>query len=306
MHWTAQIPKIAFSIGSLDITFYGLIITIGMLVSLAFAYVTNKKHGLTLDDALEIFLCAIPLGILCARFGHVFARPSEYFPSDYTFSDFLEIFAIWDGGLTILTGVLGGILGAFLWSKWRKVDFIKAADRILYIVLLTQAIGRWGNFFNQEIYGLAVTDPDMQWFPYAVEIAGEGWYQAIFFYESMANLLSFVVIGILVRHVNIKGYGVASYLIAYSTIRLIMEACFRNENIVSAPVVIIIMVGCSIVIAASIAYVVYAAVRMAKKGEKIWYGKGGIPAEVIGNIHLTTPKTPIDGDGSDDDTATSK
>lgn len=286
MHWTGTVESVAFEIGSISISWYGLIITFGMILSLVYAILVNKRVGLTVDDALEIFLCAVPLGILCARFGHVFARPDEYFPSPYTWDDFLEIFRIWDGGLTILTGVVGGVLGAFLWTRWRKVDFIKGTDHILYIMLLAQGIGRWGNFFNQEIYGQLVTDPSLQWFPYAVYIASKGgFYQAVFFYESMSNLACFIAIAILVRHINVKGWGTCAYLFSYSTIRFILEF-FRNANIVGNTVVILIQTVCALISVSSLAYMIIAPIILKKRGRRIWYGKGGVPAEVIGSIHL--------------------
>ncbi len=290
MHWTGNVESVAFSIGDFTVAWYGIIITFGMILSLIFAIVYNKKIKLTVDDALELFLCAVPLGILCARFGHVFARPDEYFPSPYTWDDFLEIFRIWDGGLTILTGVMGGIVGAILWAKWRKIDFIKTADHVLFIMLLAQGIGRWGNFFNQEIYGQLVTNPDLQWFPYAVYIKAQGgFYQAVFFYESMANLCCFVAIAILVRHVNVKGFGTCAYLFSYSTIRFILEF-FRNSNIVGNTVVILIQVGCALVSVASLLYMIIAPIMLKKKGRTIWYGRGGIPEEVLGSIHKPKPE----------------
>ena len=175
IHWTGQVSPVAFTIFGRDIAWYGIIITCAMLAGLIAGTIRAKKIGMSFDDLVEVFICAIPLAILGARLGYVMVRP-EYFPADFTWDDFVRIFAVWDGGLTIMTGVPFGVLGAWLWSKWRKVNFVDIADVVIPVVLLSQGLGRWGNFMNQEIYGAPITNPNMQWFPMGVYIASEQMY----------------------------------------------------------------------------------------------------------------------------------
>ncbi len=195
MHWTGKVQPIAFVLFGREVAWYGIIITTAMVVGLLVAVLLTKKIKLTSDDLLEMFLIAIPMAIIFARLGYVIVRPYEYFIiPNFNINDFINIFAIWDGGLTIISGAPGGILGGYLWCRWRKADFLRIADIAVCVLLLSQAIGRWGNFFNQEIYGAPITNEAWQWFPAAVYIAREGgFFQATFFYEMILNLIGFGV-----------------------------------------------------------------------------------------------------------------
>ena len=106
----------------------------------------------------------------------------------------LDIIKIWEGGLAIYGAVIGGIIAALIFSRWRRINFWDLVDIVSPSLILGQAIGRWGNFFNQEAYGKIVTDKAWQWFPYAVYIeARQEWHMATFFYESMWNLFSIYI-----------------------------------------------------------------------------------------------------------------
>lgn len=191
------INRIAFSIGSIDVAWYGLIIVIGMLVGLALIYVECKRINLTHDDAIELFLWIIPLAIIFARILYVIVRPDEYFPWN-SWDDFVAAIAIWDGGITIIGGIFGGIIGAgiFAYRKRGKCNFGQIVDLVIVPLLLGQIIGRLGNFVNQEAFGVAITNPDLQMFPFAVFIDNpsgitvpDGWYAATFFYEMVWNII---------------------------------------------------------------------------------------------------------------------
>ncbi len=277
MHWTGEVSPIAFTIFGRDIAWYGIIITCAMLIGLLVGTFRAKKVGLKFEDLVEVFIFAIPLAIIGARLGYVMVRP-EYFPAGFDWDDFVRVIAIWDGGLTIMTGVPFGVLGGFIWSKWRKVDFITVADVIIPVVLLSQGLGRWGNFMNQELYGAAITNPSLQWFPMAVYIARQGgWYQALFFYEMVLNIAFFVAMMIVLRHLKLKGAGVLMYLFSYTLIRFIME--FMRDDGHIYDVVNYNQIICGVLAVASAGLLIFLIVRAIKKGEKIWYGKGGIPLE---------------------------
>lgn len=286
IHWTGQADPVAFTIFGRDIAWYGIIITLAMLTGLLVATLRCKKIGLTFDDLVEVFICVIPLAIIGARLGYVMVRP-EYFPSDFTWDDFVRIFAVWDGGLTIMTGVPFGVLGAWLWSKWRKVDFIDVADVVMPVILLSQGLGRWGNFMNQEIYGAPITNPSLQWFPMAVYIARMGgWYQATFFYEMVLDIAFFVAIIIILRHLKVKGAGVCLYTFSYTLIRFVLEF-FRDDGSLY-DVVNYNQIICGVIALLSAGLLAFLIVRQVKKGEKIWYGKGGIPKELLPTVHIVT------------------
>lgn len=276
-HWTGDVDPVAFSIGGKDIAWYGIIITLAMLTGLVVAVLRGKKHNLVVDDFIEIFLLAIPLAIIGARIGYVMVRP-EYFPSPFTWNDFVEVIAVWDGGLTIMTGVPFGILGGAIWCKIRKVNLLDLADIVIPVVLLSQGLGRWGNFMNQEIFGAEITNPAWQWFPAAVYITRlGGFYQALFFYEMVMDIAFFAAMMIIQRHLKLRGSGLLMYAFSYGLIRFVMEF-FRDDGEIYA-VFNYTQLICALVFLASAATLITLIVLKVKKGEKIWYGKGGIPDE---------------------------
>ena len=184
MHWTAKVSSTAFTIGGRSIAWYGIFITFAMVLALVVGIRRIRRLKVTADESLSLFLIAIPCAIVAARLGYVVAFYKQYFVSPYDWQAFVHTIAIWEGGLTILWGVPGGVLGGLIWCKIYHKNFIQCADLVMPIVLLAQAMGRWGNFMNQELYGHVVTNPAHQWFPLAVQLASDGlWHQATFFYE---------------------------------------------------------------------------------------------------------------------------
>ncbi len=298
MHWTGKVESVAFEIFGKPVAWYGIIITTAMLVGLFAAAWRLKKFNIKLDDLLEVFLIAIPLAVIFGRLGYVIPRFSEYFlVPDFGWADFVRIIAVWDGGITIMTGVPGGVLGGFIWCRWRKVDFLKALDVMICVVLLSQAIGRWGNFMNQELYGAAITDPSQQWFPLAVYIAREGgWFQALFFYEMVLNFLGFLIIMFFTDRVHMKGFGTAAYVAAYGIIRFIMEF-FRDDGHIY-DVVNYNQIICGLVGFGCLVFIAVRLVMLKKQGKRIWYPKG-VPVDVVGSLWLKREDKKKDGDGSE-------
>lgn len=195
-----NINPVAFRIGGLEVRWYGLIITCAMVLGLIILIFMAKKKGISSDDTLELFLWVIPLGIIFARIIYVFANNKEYgyFPIE-SWDDFVNCIAIWDGGITIYGGMVGGVLGAFIFCKRKKIKLGTILDMLVPIVLLCQAIGRWGNFCNQEAYGQLVTNEKLFGLPFSVYIDaahavnGAGWYQATFLYESVYNFIGAIL-----------------------------------------------------------------------------------------------------------------
>lgn len=293
MHWTGKVDSVAFTIFGRDIAWYGIIITLAMVTGLIVAMKRGKKVGLTSDDFLEIFMFAIPLAILFARLGYVMVRPDVYFNiPNFGWNDFVNVIAVWDGGLTIMTGVPGGILGGFLWSKWRKVDFITAADIIIPVVLLSQGLGRWGNFCNQEIYGGLITNTNLQWFPMAVYIANKGaFYQATFFYEMVMDIAAFFILISVQKRLKVRGAGLLGYLSSYCFIRFVMEFFRDDGNIYEK--INYNQIICGIIAVAAFAALIAIIVIKIKKGERVWYAKG-LPQELLPVAHKRTASETAD------------
>lgn len=273
MHWTGKIEPIAFTLFGRDVAWYGIILTSSMLIGLLVAIQLSKKLKISSDDLLEMFLIAIPIAIIGARLGYVLFHPSYYFDLNHPFGwqDFVNVIAVWDGGLTITTGAPFGILGGYLWAKKNKIDFLYFADNVVFVILLCQAIGRWGNFFNQELYGQQVTNSSLQFFPYAVFIRDErAWFQATFFYEFIANALGFVLLYLLSRRLKVKGTGILGYVCIYAIIRSIMESLRTDSVLNGVHYAMIVSIIIAVLSAAVLAFLI---IRQSKK-EKIWYPRG--------------------------------
>lgn len=202
----SAIDKIAFSIGGLDVAWYGLLIVVGMLAGLTIICLECKRINLQIDDAIELFLWVIPLAVIFGRLLYVLPRPDEYFPIE-SWGDFVHMIALWEGGITIIGGILGGLIGVVIFSirMRKKCNFGNVVDLVIVPLLTGQIIGRIGNFINQEAFGIPITDPRFQKFPFAVyidrpsgvedayaDIVAEnvpGWFAATFFYEMVWNFI---------------------------------------------------------------------------------------------------------------------
>lgn len=212
-----------FSIFGFEIKFYGLIIAIGMLVGIFFAVKNTKYRDLKPDDIYTLALYVLPLAIIGARLYYVVFSGYQY--------TFLEILNLRTGGLAIYGGVIGGAVGVFLFCMVHKKNFFKIADVAVISLILGQAVGRWGNFFNQEAFGYEVVNPSLQWFPFAVYIEQTStWHLATFFYESFFNLLIFLALFFLIRKIKTKGIITALYFVLYGLVRMVVEG-FRTDSL---------------------------------------------------------------------------
>ena len=214
-----------FGIQGLNIAWYGVIIASGLLLGIWLATYRAKKRGWSSDLVLDFILLAVPLAIIGARAYYV-AFEWEYFAAAPA-----KIIAINEGGLAIYGAVIGGFLAAFIFSKAAKFPFLKLIDLVIPSLILGQAMGRWGNFINQEAFGALVTNPNLQFFPLAVYIQSLGeWHQATFFYESFCNTILLVVTLLLGRKGVKDGTLLATYFIGYGTIRAIIEG-LRTDSL---------------------------------------------------------------------------
>ena len=215
---TASDPKVAFEIGNLTVQWYAVFIVTGMLLGLLYACWQAKKVGLTSDDVVELFLWLIPLAIVFARLLYVVPRWDEYFGNNgyHGLEKFVHIIAIWEGGITIIGGLVGGLLGAIFFTLRHKkqTNYLNVIDLVVVPVFIGQIIGRWGNFVNQEAFGLPITNPKLQFFPFGVLIdspsgvsnefydvvhkhiaagGGANWFCATFFYEGVWNTIGALI-----------------------------------------------------------------------------------------------------------------
>ena len=217
--WSVD-PPYSFELFGLDIYFYGVIIAMGFILASVYCAHRAPEFGLTSDNLYELVIWLIPICIIGARLYYVL------FKLDYFVANPGKIFALRDGGLAIYGGIIAGIITGIVWCRVRKIRVFAVGDLTAFGLLIGQAVGRWGNFVNQEAYGVPVTTPALQWFPLAVYIEREGgWFAATFFYESAWCFLICALILILERTRLFARPGRATlfYVFMYAAERTVVE-----------------------------------------------------------------------------------
>lgn len=208
------LERVAFSIFGLEVYWYGLIITSAIVLDFILLMLLCKKFNYDQDLPFDLIIFAVLFGIVCARLFSVL------FDEGASLKDY---FAFRDGGMSIIGALIGGVCGIGLYCLLKKKNFFEITDCLAPLVLLAQGIGRWGNYFNNEVYGQQVLNESLQWFPYAVKI-GTNYYQALFFYESVLNILGFAgLIILLFKFRHKRGLITALYLMYYGTVRFFLE-----------------------------------------------------------------------------------
>ena len=206
----------------LKISYYGFLIALGMLLGIIVACKTAKKRGLKSDDILLLACYVIPLSILGAR--------SYYCIFFGGVSSFWQFFKIWEGGMAIYGGIIGGAIAVTLFCLIHKKNFFDVADVAVPSLALGQCIGRIGCIFAGCCYGEQVTNPSLQFFPISMKIDGV-WHYATQFYESISCLIIFIVFIILInKKVTTRGIMLSLYLICYGVTRFWIEA-LRGDSL---------------------------------------------------------------------------
>jgi phosphatidylglycerol:prolipoprotein diacylglycerol transferase len=218
-----------FGIDGWNIAWYGVIIASGMVLAILLAAYRCRQTGFDKDKLFDLMLIIIPVAVICARAYYVAFEWEDYRGS------FLDMIAVWKGGLAIYGGVIGGIVVAFNFCRVKKLSFMQLPDTLMPSLVLGQAIGRWGNFVNQEAFGNLITDPKLQFFPYGVYIDALGeWHQATFFYESVLNIVLLILMLCLYRKFKKVGYLLPMYMIGYGLIRFLVEG-LRTDSLYLIP-----------------------------------------------------------------------
>ncbi|RKR76373.1 prolipoprotein diacylglyceryl transferase [Frondihabitans australicus] len=219
-------PVNHFDLGPLEIHYYAICIVVGIAIA---CWVTNGrmvKRGLGSGTIIDIAIWAVPIGIVGGRFYHVVTHPGDYFAAG---DNLLNVFAIWEGGLAIFGSILCGTLGAYIGCRRAKVPFALFADAVIPGLLLAQAFGRLGNYFNQELYGGPTTLPwGLQISPdnaaYPAGVPAGTLFQPLFLYEMLWNILGAVLILTVGRRLALKlGQTAGFYFLWYGAARAFLE-----------------------------------------------------------------------------------
>jgi phosphatidylglycerol:prolipoprotein diacylglycerol transferase len=223
MWWHNFLPQATiFTIGQVSIRWYGFILVSSIILAAIYAGRTFiKRNLLNWSQFEDLIFYLIIFSLIGARVGHVLYSWPYY---SHNFSDIIKI---WQGGVSIQGAILAGVLTLFWWCKKHAYKFYILSDVLVVSLALGQALGRWGNYFNQELYG----KPSDAWFtiPIAMENRFFPYYdfthfQPVFFYESILNFLVFAILHVL-RQLFVDKQGLVTwvYLGSYGFIRFIME-----------------------------------------------------------------------------------
>lgn len=247
-----DISRKAVTLFGFDIHFYGIIIVIGVYLAILLSEKREEKMGFEKETVLSLSLWALPAAIICARIYYVLFNFDEYR------GRLVSVLDIRSGGMAIYGGLIGGILAGFIFAKRKKLSFIKLFDLAAPSMALGQAVGRWGNFINQEAYGIRIPEPALWFFPVSVFIPSENaFFAATFFYESAWCFLIVVLCLLFERKrlFRFTGAEACFYVSMYAFERMIVEG-LRTDSLYLGPMRIsqllsvIMLLGVTIIILA--------------------------------------------------------
>ena len=216
-----------FHIGPLTVHTYALCILAGIIAAVAITSVRLKHRGAPSGLAIDAAIWAVPLGIVVARLYHVVTHPGDYFAAG---DNLWNVFVIWDGGNAIYGAEIGGAIGLWIACRRAGVRFLSFADALAPALLVAQATGRLGNWFNHELFGLPTT------LPWGLQIEASNpkfppglppgtLFSPLFLYEIVWDLLGALVIVLLERRVALRwGRAMAMYFIWYGIGRAYLES----------------------------------------------------------------------------------
>ena len=221
-------PSDGFSIGNFTIKWYGVIIALGVLLATIYLLRRVKQFGLTEDDILNMLLIGLPSAIVCARLYYVIFEWDQFFGPGIPWYRFLDIRS---GGLAIYGGVIGGALAVFIYTRVKKQPVLPYLDIMGLGLLIGQTVGRWGNFFNREAHG-SVTDCFLRMGLY--ENGRLQYFHPTFLYESVWNLVGFVILHFASKKRKYDGEIFLGYIAWYGLGRAIIEG-LRTDSLYIGP-----------------------------------------------------------------------
>ena len=195
-----SVNSVAFEIFGIEIAWYALFITFGMICCITYAVLQSRKIGMTFDDVIDFALFTIPIGVIGARLYYVLSELDQY-------HSFKEVINIREGGLAIYGGIIAGTITVFVVSLVKKINFFAFGDCVAPGVLLAQGIGRWGNFMNGEAFGY-----ETDWFcrmGLQNFLTGNKlmYVHPTFLYESLWNLLGVLLVYLFAKLIGKKYDG---------------------------------------------------------------------------------------------------
>ena len=220
-------PGKGFAIGPLNIRYYGIIIALGLMLAVVYAWSRRKEFGIKEDDLTDGILWVVPFAIVCARLYYCIFKWEDYA------ADPITILYIWKGGLAIYGGVIGAAIGVVIHCAWRKIKLPALLDLVALGFLIGQAIGRWGNFFNREAFG-GETDVFIK-MGLLNSLTGQvEYHHPTFLYESLWNAAGFAALHFLSKKRQYDGQIALGYAAWYGLGRTLIEG-LRTDSLYWGP-----------------------------------------------------------------------
>lgn len=216
-----NINPVAFNLFGVNVNWYALIIVSAFAIGILLCKKNDGKYNIKFEDILTLFIFLIPISIICARLYYIIFK-LEYYINNPSY-----IFNIRNGGLAIYGGIIGAIITIFVFCKKKKINFYNILDFLAPYLALGQSIGRWGNFFNREAHGIETNSI------FRMGIVEKGQYIEVhptFLYESVCNLMIFIILIKISNKRKYKGQITCLYLALYSFIRAIIEG-LRTDSL---------------------------------------------------------------------------
>ena len=243
--------SVAFEIFGIEIAWYSIYILIGVLLAGILFLLEAKKYEINLDFCTNIIFWTVIFGIIGARAYYV------VFNLEYYMANPSEIIQVWNGGLAIHGGIIFGVLFIFMYTFKYKVRFLKITDMAVVGLIIAQAIGRWGNFFNREAHGPEVSREILEGLKFIPDFVingmqiGAAYFHPTFYYESLWCVLGFIILLLVRKYSEYLKVGQLTgiYLIWYSIGRIFIESLrtdslmlggFKAAQIIS---IILILIG---------------------------------------------------------------
>ncbi len=244
------VDNVAFNVGgNFPVYWYGIIITLGIITAFCYAAYRSYFEKIKVDDLIDVALWTVILGVVGARLYYVVTSLDKYIPEPFDFVQFIKnVFNLRNGGLAIYGGIICGILGIVIATRIKKINTIKLMDMAGPGVMIAQAIGRWGNFFNAEAHGGVVAEGSPLYFmrmgllPNEDSLLTTFYYHPTFLYESLWNVLGFIIINIFYKKKKFNGQVACMYLAWYGFGRMFIEG-LRTDSLYVGPFRISQVVG---------------------------------------------------------------
>lgn len=214
-----EMSKVAFNLFGKDVYWYGVIICAGIILAVLYALFNAQKAGITKDDVLDLAIALIPSAVICARLFYVLTDSVKQ-------ESFMEVIAIWDGGISIIGAIIGGAIAAITVMAIKKKSILMTLDLVARCVIIGQIVGRLGNFVNVEVYGIETS------LPWGMYISHLGYaVHPLFLYEMLWNAVGFVILHFMAKGKKFHGQILFSYIAWYGLGRTCLEL-LRDEEFV--------------------------------------------------------------------------